>query len=83
MKSDTETHCHCSAAYNGSDHCPECGCEQYETYGCDDAPDIGVLARVLSCPFGQDGERVCCGQPGACMGPMSGRVSLREELLSV
>jgi hypothetical protein len=28
---DTETICHCGAAYNGSDHCPVCGCEQYET----------------------------------------------------
>ena len=31
---DTETHCHCGAAYNGSDHCPSCCCEQYEG-GCD------------------------------------------------
>lgn len=31
MRHDTETTCHCGAAYNGSDHCPECGCEQYET----------------------------------------------------
>ncbi len=28
---DTETHCHCGAEYRGSDHCPDCGCEQYET----------------------------------------------------
>lgn len=26
--------CHCTAAYNGSDHCPACGCEQFES-GCD------------------------------------------------
>lgn len=31
MRRDTETTCHCGAAYNGSDHCPECGCEQYES----------------------------------------------------
>jgi len=31
---DTETHCHCGAAYEGSDHCPSCGCEQYESYSC-------------------------------------------------
>jgi hypothetical protein len=31
---DTETHCHCGAAYEGCDHCPECGCEQYETGDC-------------------------------------------------
>jgi len=28
---DTETRCHCGAAYAGSDHCGHCGCEQYET----------------------------------------------------
>lgn len=33
-RQDTETHCHCGAAYNGSDHCPECGCEQYESGDC-------------------------------------------------
>lgn len=31
---DTETTCHCGAAYNGSDHCPACGCEQYESLRC-------------------------------------------------
>ena len=31
---DTETTCHCGGKYEGSDHCPECFCEQYETYGC-------------------------------------------------
>lgn len=31
---NTDTHCHCGAAYEGSDHCPECGCEQWESY-CD------------------------------------------------
>ena len=28
---DSEDRCHCGAQYHGSDHCPECGCEQYET----------------------------------------------------
>lgn len=23
--------CHCGVRLNGSDHCPQCGCEQYET----------------------------------------------------
>lgn len=27
---DSESHCHCGAAYGGVDHCPECFCEQYE-----------------------------------------------------
>lgn len=27
----TPTHCHCGADREGSDHCPECGCEEYET----------------------------------------------------
>lgn len=31
MRQDTKTTCHCGAAYAGSDHCPACGCEQYET----------------------------------------------------
>lgn len=31
---DTETECHCTAEYRGSDHCPECGCEQYESGDC-------------------------------------------------
>lgn len=26
----TETHCHCGSEFKGSDHCPECHCEQYE-----------------------------------------------------
>ncbi len=34
MRRDTETNCHCGAAYDGSDHCPECGCEQYESGDC-------------------------------------------------
>ena len=28
----TETHCHCGAKFEGSDHCPECFCEKYERY---------------------------------------------------
>lgn len=32
---DTETTCHCGAAYRGADHCPACGCEQYESLRCD------------------------------------------------
>lgn len=28
----TETTCHCAAPFNGSDHCAECGCEQYERF---------------------------------------------------
>lgn len=27
----TEETCHCGAAFNGSDHCWPCGCEQWET----------------------------------------------------
>jgi hypothetical protein len=27
----TETHCHCGAHRKGSDHCPECYCEEYES----------------------------------------------------
>lgn len=28
---DTEDTCHCGASYGGSDHCPACYCEQYES----------------------------------------------------
>lgn len=31
MGQHTETHCHCGTHRQGSDHCPECGCEEYET----------------------------------------------------
>ena len=51
---DTETTCHCGADYQGSDHCPACGCEQYEG-GCDHraalSPHAGpqpLEAEVLS-----------------------------------
>jgi hypothetical protein len=37
----TETHCHCGAAFNGSDHCPACGCEQYEAT-CDHREPLSV-----------------------------------------
>lgn len=35
METETATttdwdHCHCGAHMNGSDHCPDCGCEQWE-----------------------------------------------------
>lgn len=33
-RSDNETHCHCGHLYRGSDHCPDCGCEQYESRDC-------------------------------------------------
>lgn len=26
----TATHCHCGKHREGSDHCPECGCEEFE-----------------------------------------------------
>jgi hypothetical protein len=34
MRGDTETHCHCGCPYAGSDHCPDCGCEQFESGDC-------------------------------------------------
>lgn len=39
MRHDTEDTCHCGAAYRGSDHCPECGCEQYESGDCGHTSD--------------------------------------------
>lgn len=28
----TEWRCHCGCPMRASDHCPECGCEEWETY---------------------------------------------------
>lgn len=49
---DTTTRCHCGALYHGADHCPACGCEQFESLGCD-----YIKPRVLrrDVPTGQDG----------------------------
>jgi hypothetical protein len=38
---DTEDTCHCGADYARSDHCPVCGCEQYESGDC------GVVAEAV------------------------------------
>lgn len=55
---DTETHCHCGAAYNqaavtgntraqyGGDHCAACGCEQYESLRCHGRMDAGTGEAV-------------------------------------
>lgn len=70
-RGDTEDTCHCGADYAMSDHCPVCGCEQYESGDCGH--------RVVAvCPYGQDGERVCCGRPSACTGPRMGRSFLLD-----
>lgn len=45
-----DTHCHCGADMRGSDHCPACGCEQYEAdcgrrpYEC--VPVTDIVASV-------------------------------------
>lgn len=31
---DTADTCHCGANYGGSDHCPDCGCEQFQCQDC-------------------------------------------------
>jgi hypothetical protein len=41
----TPTHCHCGADREGSDHCPECGCEEYESV-CDYVTPIQRFAQV-------------------------------------
>jgi hypothetical protein len=66
-RQDTETHCHCGAAYRGSDHCPNCYCEQYEG-GCDDVyePECeGHPAEDCGMPFAAIGETVFCD--GSCV----------------
>jgi len=30
IRMHTATHCHCGSERGGSDHCPECGCEEFE-----------------------------------------------------
>lgn len=42
---DTATRCHCGGYYNGSDHCPECGCEQYESGDCGHTAKF-IVARM-------------------------------------
>jgi hypothetical protein len=42
-----EDTCHCGAPLAGSDHCPSCGCEQYESY-CDAVYDPGPVTDYLS-----------------------------------
>ena len=31
-RKQTPDKCHCGSPMRGSDHCPECGCEEYEAY---------------------------------------------------
>jgi hypothetical protein len=90
MRFDTETHCHCGANYQGSDHCPECGCEQYESGDCGHVSDEAMACPGCAeadpyrcecnapCPRGLDGEDVCCGCPQACTGAMRGRSYLLD-----
>lgn len=46
---DTDTTCHCGASYNGSDHCPACACEQFESYACD-AGKLAIRIGELRIP---------------------------------
>jgi hypothetical protein len=51
----SERRCHCGARFNGSDHCPQCGCEQYERY-CDAlylAPEDRLIPATESWVPGQ------------------------------
>jgi hypothetical protein len=40
----TATHCHCGADRQGSDHCPECGCEEFESV-CDHVAERKLFNR--------------------------------------
>ena len=55
---DSETTCHCGAAYEGSDHCPECYCEQYESGDC------GHRVRPAMSERGRFMQRWHAGQTG-------------------
>lgn len=39
MGKHTETHCHCGSSRGNSDHCPECGCEEFESV-CDHVHEV-------------------------------------------
>lgn len=58
-RADTETHCHCTARYNGSDHCPECGCEQYESGDCGHTTTADNAVFTTSYEPGYTSTRAC------------------------
>jgi hypothetical protein len=63
---------------NGA-RCPVCGGDGQEPkVDPFEAGDRVRRPRAIPCPYGQDGERVCCGNPRACKGPTRGAVSLME-----
>ena len=51
---DTETTCHCGADYKGSDHCPECQCEQYESLHCDKIAKKLSRAQIMEMFDGEE-----------------------------
>ena len=59
MRYDNETTCHCGAAYGGSDHCPECGCEQYESGDCGHDEDSSRVFHSPACTLARIGEHGC------------------------
>ena len=56
MKTDTKDTCHCGGKYNGSDHCPECYCEQYETYN-EDCEGMKLITDIQGDLNDAAGER--------------------------
>jgi hypothetical protein len=76
---DTETTCHCGALYLGCDHCPACGCEQYETIVVRDCghvePDPLSAANAVR---GDIVRNIVTGQTGKVVGASQfGRISVR------
>jgi len=55
MGKHTWTHCHCGTHRQGSDHCPECGCEEFESY-CDFVADRSIMTRIDYVDNGVQGE---------------------------
>jgi hypothetical protein len=51
----TATHCHCGTHRGNSDHCPECGCEEFESY-CDFVADRSIVTRIDYVDNGVQGE---------------------------
>jgi hypothetical protein len=45
MGKHTVTHCHCGEPRGNSDHCFECGCEEFEGF-CDFVADRSIVTRI-------------------------------------
>lgn len=54
MGQHTATHCHCGCDRNGSDHCPECGCEEFESV-CSHVSASAMRIVLVDSPYDREG----------------------------